>query len=371
MSIIGTVVSSRWVSNAKYRRGVGAGLALVLAFLSVWPRPYVASALLAPDDSAAALTGLFSGGAGVNLVSSLLGGRGSIEADLLVGRSNAVFTDVAQQLQQHGRFQGINPESLKAKLHRKIEVESERGSILKVSYKDHDPELARQIVDNFVKVLRSRLTTLSRDQAVEKRGIASRRMEEATRLYEAAQQALVAYRATHNFSTPEIQQGFSQGALAGLQGQLQGAQSTIALLEKTQGPDNIQLQNARDRVAVLQRQIADLETRGGTGSVQSLAKVNPEIAQYRNLLRNEGFAQGRYDIYKRYLESLTVQEVAAPLNLAIIDPPFIEPQRQYNAVPLGLLALLIVLAALAEFYIVGRPKPVLPPRQTAEDHRDI
>jgi uncharacterized protein involved in exopolysaccharide biosynthesis len=345
------VFSAPWVAHAGLRRGVCAGLAVILAILSIWPQPFHASALLAPDDSAAGLSGLFSGGSGINLVSSLLGGRGTIEADLLVGRSQAVLAAVAQKLHDQGRYRGMSLEKLEARLRHKVDVESARGSILQISTDNHDPRLAQLIIEDYVLVLRQRLTNLSRDQAIEKRRIAGERMEEATRLLDQSQKILNDYRASHHFSTPEIQQAFSQGTEIALQGQLEAAQSTLLTLEKTAGPDNIQLQTVRDRIQVLQRQISDIEARPGSGSIQSLSNVNPEVTEYRNLLRNEGFAMGRYDIYKRYLESLTVQEVAAPLNVDVIDPPFVDPQRHFNVLPLGLLSLLVMLAVIAEFYV--------------------
>lgn len=345
------LVSSPWVARAKLRRGVFAALVLLLTILSVWPRPYKASALLAPDDSAAGLTGLFSANGNVNLISSLLGGRGTIEADMLVGRSNAVFTAVAKKLHQQGRYRGMSVERLNARLRHKVTVEAERGSVLQISIKDHDPDLARQIVQNFVVALQQRLTTLSREQADAKRVIASQRMDEATRLYEQAHQVLNDYRASHNFTNPEVQQSVSQGGYVGLQAELQAAETTLQYLEKTLGPDNFRLQTARDRIQVLQQQIAKLETQPGSGSIQSLAKVSPEVAKYRDLLREEGFARGRYDIYKRYLESLSVQEVAAPLNMAVIDPPFIDPQRHFNTIPLGLLVLVLAFAVFVELYV--------------------
>ena len=354
-TIIEALAKAPWFLNQKIRRSALAAIALLLAGLSVWPRPYLASSMIAPDDSAAGLTGLFSGGGGINLISSLLGGRGTIEANLLVGRSNSVFTAVSQRLKKQGYYTDISVERLNAKLRRKVKVEAQRGSILEISIEDYDPKLAKQIVENFVIVLRQRLTVLSRQQAAAKQTIASERMEEATRQYEEAKRVLDAYRASHNFTNPEVQQGVSQGSYVGLQAELKASETTLRYLEKTLGPENIQLQNARDRVQVLAQQIANLETKPGSGSIQSLSKISPEVAKYKDLLRNEGFAQGRYDIYKRYLESLSVQEIAAPLNIAVLDPPFIDPQRQYNAIPLGLLALLIVFGIFAEFYIASRP----------------
>lgn len=340
------------MARARLRRGGFSILAFILAILSTWPEPFHASTLLAPDESSAGLSGLFSGGGGVNLVASLLGGpAGTIEADLLIGRSHAVFGGVAQKLLDQGLYRGFSLEKLETRLRHKVDVESARGSILEISVDDGDPGLARQIIEDFVLVLRQRLTKLSRDQAIEKRVVASESMNEATRLLDQQQQVLNAYQASHQFSSPDIQQVFSQGTELGLKGQLMGAQATLLSLQKVQGPDNIELQTVKSRIQDLQRQIADIQTRPGAGSIQSLSRVNPEVTEYRNLLRAEGFAQGRYDIYKRYLESLTVQEVAAPLNLDVIDPPFVDPQRHFNVVPLGLLALVIIFAIVAEFYM--------------------
>lgn len=369
-TIMEVLVSSPWVARARLRRSVFAALALLLAILSIWPRPYEASALLAPDDSAAGLTGLFSANGNVNLVSSLLGGRGTIEADMLVGRSDAVFTAVAKKLHQQGRYRGMSVDDLNARLRRKITVESERGSILQISIKDHDPDLARQIIDNFVVALRQRLTTLSRNQADAKRAIASQRMDEATRLYEQTHQILDDYRASHNFTTPEVQKSVSQAGYIGLQAQLQAAETTLRYLEKTVGPDNFRLQTARDQITVLERQIANLETKPGAGNIQSLAKVSPEVAKYRDLLRNEGFARGRYDIYKKYLESLTVQEVAAPLNMAVIDPPFIDPRRHFNIIPVGLLVLVLAFAVFVEIYLGPDSRLTRTDRQDAPERMD-
>lgn len=363
-------VKSPWIARPLHRRGTIAALALVMGVFSIWPRPYEASALLAPDDSAAGLTGLFSGGGGVNLISSLLGGRGTIEADLLVGRSNSVFTAVAKKLHEQGYYRDLSVDQVNARLRRDIEIESQRGSILQISIDEYNPELARQIIEDFVVELRHRLATLSREQADAKLAIAKDRMQEATRQYEQAQQALNTYRAAHNFTTPEVQQTVSQGSYVGLQAELEAATTTLNFLEKTLGPDNFQLQTARDRVRVLEQQIANLETKPGGGNIQSLAKISPEVAKYRDLLREEGFAQGRYDIYKRYLESLSVQDAAATLNMALLDPPFIDPRRHYNGIVLGLLVLWIAFGIFVEFYLVSAAGLSPVSRRTAVEEGD-
>jgi hypothetical protein len=54
-----------------------------------------------------------------------------------------------------------------------------------------------------------------------------------------------------------------------------------------------------------------------------------------------------------------VQEVAAPLNMDVVDPPFVDPQRHFNLIPLGLLALIVIFAVIAEFYIPPTVKRVI------------
>jgi uncharacterized protein involved in exopolysaccharide biosynthesis len=354
---MGAVLDSPWVANGLRRRIVLAALALVLAVLSVWPRPYLASTLLTPDDSAAGLSGLFGGGGGGNALAALLSGRGTIEADLLIGRSQAVVAGVAQRLHDQGRYKHDSLPRLEAKLRRKVDVEAVRGSVLQISTLDHDPNAARLIIEDYVQVVRRRLTELSRDQAVEKRVIARERMNDATVLLDKAQRTLNDYRAAHRFTGPDVQLGSAVGTAAGLQGQLEATKTTLLTMEQFDGPENIQVKATKDRVAVLERQIADIQRRGGAGGAASLSQLNPELTQYMNLSRDERYAAAEYDIYKRYLDALTVQEVAAPLNMDVIDPPYIDPERHFNAAPLGALALVLLLGVIAEFYLARPARP--------------
>ena len=356
-SLIDGVMGSPWVVRPWRRRIVLAVPALILAILSVWPRPYLASTLLAPDDSAAGLSGMFGGGGGGNLLASLLGGRGTIEADLLIGRSEAVMAGVAQRLQAQGFYRHTSPLRLQTSLRHKLDVEAVRGSILQVSTSDHDPDLARRIVEDFVFVLRQRLTQLSRDQAVDKRVIASVRMTEATAALQQAQRQMNEYRAAHHFTGPDVQLGSTVGVEIGLQAELETTEAALLTLEKFAGPDNIQVRATKAHTAILEKQIADLQSKSPAGGAPNLSQLNPQLTEYQNLMRDERYLEAQYDIYKRYLDTLTVQEVAAPLNMDVIDPPFVDPARHFNPGPLGALGLVLLFAIIAEVYL-ARPLPV-------------
>jgi uncharacterized protein involved in exopolysaccharide biosynthesis len=323
---------------------------LVLAILSIWPRPYVATTLLAPDDSASALSGLFGGGGGGNALAALLGGHGTLEADLLIGRSQAVVGEVARELQAQGLYRTLSEPRLEVRLHKKVEVEAVRGSVLKLSLVDHDSRRALKTIQIYARVMKERLTALSRNQAAEKRVVARERLEEATGKLELAQANLNAFRAVHTFTSADVQLGSALGTQAGLQAELEATQVAVQTLERFEGPENIQVQASQQRIGVLQRQIADLRGRGMPAG-DSLAKLNPELSHYNNLVRDQRYAETEYDIYRRYFDNITVQQVAAPLNMDVIDPPALDPDRHFNAAPLALLVLVVLFGIVAEFYL--------------------
>ncbi len=92
----------------------------------------------------------------------------------------------------------------------------------------------------------------------------------------------------------------------------------------------------------------------------TLAAMAQQSAQYLNLFRDEKFAEALYSVYTRFLEQVTVDELSANANMDVIEPPYVDPALQYNVPPAsGLLALVLIFALAAEFY-VARP-PVGPP----------
>ena len=79
--------------------------------------------------------------------------------------------------------------------------------------------------------------------------------------------------------------------------------------------------------------------------------MTPVLTEYANLFRNERFAEAEYEIYRRYLGTVSVEDLAADINMDIVEPPYVDPERQFNTPAVGALVLVILLGILAEFYI--------------------
>jgi len=283
------------------------------------------------------------GGGGLNL-SALLGQHQSIEGELAVSRSHAVARDVILRLRLIGRPGFRDADQAEVALRKKVNIEAVRGSIIQIKAQGADPAFARQLAAGYAAAIRDRLATLSLVQTAEKRAVAESRMSEATIDLAKAQAAIAQFREANKLAVPEAQLGAAVTQLALLQARLQAKQVQLGTLLQFATGENVQVR----------------ATPSGSGA-NTLAGIAAKDSEYYNLYRNERFAQILSDIYTRYLESTTIDEMSASNSVDLLEPAYVDPQRHLNVWAEGLLILVILAAITAEFYIL-RPPVGRPPR---------
>ena len=351
-SIMSVVFGARWFRDAWRRRLTFGVLALMFAILSVWPRPYVARAILAPEESSGGLSSLLAqAGALVNL-NTLVGNRGSIEDDLVVGRSQAIVRAVIAELNlvHHHGFSG--EAATEIRLRKMVDVSAIRGSVLQVEVRGHDPTLIQGIGAAYVKAIQTRLTALTLAQTAQKRAVAENRMRDASVRLANAQQAITQFRSANHLAAPEIQLGAGVSLLAGLQGRLDAKEAEVRALQQFATSRNVELQAAQAEVASLQSQIEKSRNSADTGGSPTLQGLNLVNSQYFNLYRDERFAETLYDVYNRYSEEIAIDELTANSNIEVVEPTYIDPDRQYNVFFVLLLVVDLCATFLAEAFIV-------------------
>ncbi len=317
-----------------------------------------------PDDSGgglAALLGNAGGGGALASLGALVGGHQSIESDLTIARSQAVANDVADRLRRGGLGRGKTPDRIAAALRHSVDIEAIRGGILQITVLDHDPAYAKSVVSDYVLALRGRLATLNLEQTEQKKVVAAERMAEATISLTRAQGALDRFRLANRLAVPQIQLGAGISLVTELQGKLQAQQAELQTLQQFATRDNIQVQATRAKIGALNNQIAAAQAGASQNSGPSVGAMTPKISEYEDLYRNENYAQAEYEIYKKYLDTITVEQLSATINLNIIEAPYVDSDRQFNARAIGALVLVLMLGVLAEFYL-ARPPPGQPSR---------
>ncbi len=359
-SIMDFVLGSRWARDPLKRRGTMAAAIVVLAVLCVWPRHYLAQAQLLPDDAGSVLSSLLgsaSGGTGGLLsLGNLIGNHPTVESDLTIARSQVVVADVVRRLRQEGRVSG-DLEREEIKLRHKTSLEAVRGSILKITFTDHDPAFAKAVVTDYVAATRARVAAISLEQAGQKKIVAQNRLEAATVDLAQSQAAIDRFRAENKLAQPEVQLGAAVALVTSLQAKLDAEQAQLSALQTFATGNNFQIQAEQAQVAALKAQINKAQAAENAGPGPSVGGLTPKITEYENLYRNERFAQAEFEIYQRYMGTVAVEELAAGINMDLIEPPFVDADRQYNTSAVGALFLVIMLSILAEFYIAQTYDP--------------
>lgn len=362
-TIIGTVMESRWMRNAARRRIATVLLVLLLGILCIWPEHYAAEAELMPQDNGGGLSGVLAeqaSGAILNL-GALAGNKPSIEADLTIARSHEVMAKTIARLNLTKRPGWGDARHAEVKLKKKVGVIAIRGSILQVTTHDRDPEFAKALAGAVAQSIQDRLAEVSLQQARNKREVALNRLAEATTRLANAQAALNQFRIANRLPAPEQQLGAGVGILAGLQSQLQAKEVQLRSLEQVATPDNIQIRVLQGEIASLRQQVAQAQNQGQGSGGPGLAGIAVVNTQYYNLYRDEKTAEVLYQVYNRYLEELTIDEMSANEAMYVIQPAYLNPNRQFNVWAVGLLLLVVMVAVGAEYYYF-KPFTITPVR---------
>ena len=358
-SILGSVMSGAWFREPRLRRIILAVAIVLAAFGAMFPRHYLAEAQLLPQEEggglAAALQGAGGGGGGLVNLSSLIGNKQPVEADLTIARSELVLNDILDRMGLLGRAGYRTRDEALRRLRSKIQVVSIRGSILQISVKDKDPKFAKALAAAAADAIQARLTTLNLAQTSEKRDVATNRVKAASDQLLRAQAALQQFRVAHRLGAPMQQLGVAVGLLANLQAQLQSKTVEIETLRRFEGPDNINLKAAEAELASLRSQVAQAQEAANNSGSSNLAYVASENAEYFNLYRDQIVAQLLYEVYRKYLEEVTVDTLSANENMILMQPAYVHPERQYNMPAVAIFVVLVILGITAEFYVAAPP----------------
>lgn len=344
-----------FAADGRNRRLVYIVLALILAVLCVFPRPWVARGKIVPDNaSASALSSVFGalGGGRVQNFATLFGDRGTVEIALSIARSQSIADEVIQRerLVAPGSFDSLRAAQLA--LADRVKVYSLTGGMLEVQTRSSDPDWALRLTRAYLKTIAKRLADYGTEQNARKRRIVEDRMREAISRLARAEAELNAFKRINRLPDPEQELGAQLSLRTGLEGQLRAKLVQLASLSQTAGNENPALIVLETEIAALRRQIAAATQRSSSDTGLSASGISAISLQYANLFRQYTFAQNIYDIYSRSAEEVAVQDIVAQDvgQAALVDPPHVDVERYYNSWALALLGLLALGIFVGEFY---------------------
>jgi hypothetical protein len=343
-------------TTARTRRRIYAGLALVLAILCLFPTPYLSRARIMPQDTnnAAGITGLMTliGGQSQNVATLLGGGRPSNDLYLIIGRSDAVQQRVVDALKMVGPDGYSSPAKAKRALERKVDVNLLLGGVMEIQSKTWDPKESQRLTGAYVEAVSKELASFGEQLIVNKRRIIDRRFSTAKDRVAETEIALNEFRRANNLAAPEAQLGNELSLRTALQAQLQAKQVELQTLQQFSGPENPTLRAVQTEIAALREKISRTAAPSTDSAGPNLAGSSRLTTRYLNLYRDYRLAQAMYEVYVRSNEQLALDQMAAETAsyVQIIDPAYLDVDRQYNIWAVALLGFVLLMVVFTEVY---------------------
>ncbi len=359
-SVIGTITSLSWLARFRTRALVFGLLILLFAVLAVFPQHYRAATTLTPSDPQS--LGLSGTLGQLGAMNGVFTNQASIEVALRVGNSANVRDLVIKRLRLNDRLAISDRGALHRWLDRHVTVRSLRGGIISIEMKELDQDLARDIVSAYAAATQERLAEISRTQTAYKRNVLEQLVANAGQQLATAQAAYDDFRLRNRNPTPDVAFSAVSQRIPGLENRIKGKEIELAAAQQVYGEDNNAIRQMKTEIAQLRQQV--LETQSSTKAGDSVGRAVEESSQLFKLQRELQLARTLYDSYLRFLQGTTVENLTSTANVRILEPAFVDTERQvwWPAASVALALLLLWLAI--EFY---RLRPPLGARLSPEE----
>lgn len=335
-----------------WRRALIFGLlTLACVLLAFFPERYRAAATLTPTDPQS--LGLSGTLGQLGAINSVFGNQAAVEVALRVTNSVLARNRVINELKLEQRT-GKPPLELHRWLERKVTARSLRGGIILIEMQDRDSDLAQDIVAAYAQATQDRLADISRRQTAYKRDILVQLVDEASVRLSQAQAVYDRFRLSNQTPSPETAVEAVSYRIPALEGAIKAKQVQIASARQLFTDENPVVRQELAELAALQAQLAQVRmTSGLTNS--TVGRAVSTSSQLYKLERDLALARSLYDSYLRFLQGTTVEDLTSTANVRMLEPPFVDTDRQVWW-PLAAVAIAIFLLWLAiEFYRLRPP----------------
>jgi len=350
-SLIGRLSHSRLLGNDLWRRTIFIVLIAIFGFLALFPRHYRAVVSLTPADPASlGLSGTLSQlGAG----SSIFGSQIAIDVSVKIARSLYVRDTVSRQLDLPKRLHMTNLQAVRW-LEHSVYVQTLRGGIVQIETRNRDPDFGLKIVAAYSDAVRNQLGIISRGQTDYKRKVLEKLVAQSRDRLTRAQAAYNDFRRQTKYGDPQSALATVASRVPSLEAQIIAKRGEINTLSHFATGNNLQVRKAEADLVELQRQLTEAksEQAGQQGSVEQVVQ---QTTKEQKLERELNISRELYYSYERYLQGTIVEYLTSTANIRILEPAYIDPDRQFNIAPLALAVLILLIGLAIEFYRLRPP----------------
>ncbi|MEJ7925880.1 hypothetical protein WG908_03810 [Sphingobium sp. AN641] len=358
-SFVGTITGLRWLSHFRARALVFGLPILLFALLSVFPERHRAAVTLTPTDPQS--LGLSGTLGQLGAINNVFGNQAAVEIALRVGKSYYVRNIVIDRTKLDKRL-GKDRLALHRWLDRQVDIRSLRGGIILIEMQRRDGALARDIVAAYATAIQERLGQISRTQTAYKRGVLRQLVSEASGDLAQAQAAYDAFRLRNRNPSPLAEAAIVTDRIMNLESAIKAKQIALETARQLYTDDNVMITQIKAEIVAIRRQLE--EVKGTQSAVEgTVGNAVAQSSQLFKLERELGIQRALYDSYLRFLEGTAVENLTSSANVRILEPPFVDSERQIWWPAAAVAIALAMLWAAIEFY---RLRPPVGARVTPE-----
>lgn len=347
----GSMATSRMFSTL-WRRAMLFGMTIaVCVVLALFPQRYRAAVTLAPTDpSSLGLSGTLGQ---LGALNSVFGTQAAIEVALRVGNGIAVRDIVISRLGLEKRL-GKSRVEIHRWLEGQVTVRSLRGGIIVIEMQSRDAELARKIVEAYASATQERLGQISRKQTSYKRDILVRLANEASDNLGRAQAAYDQFRMRNRSPDPMAEVEVVTSRIAQLQGTIKAKQVAMNAALQIYTPSNPIIQQMNAEIGAMQQQLRQIKTTDSQNDITVGRAVSASSGLFK-FERELVIQRTLYDSYLKFLQGTSVEDLTSTANVRVLEPPYIDTERQFWWPALAGAFGLALLWGAIEFYRLRPP----------------
>ena len=350
-TLIGTLARGRGLKQPWQRRTIFAVLIAIFVLLAFYPERHRAAVTLTPSEPPN--LGFNPAQVQLGALTSVFGNQAAIEMALKVASSVQVRDRVADELKLQDKL-GLDRVATHRWLEREVDIRALRGGIMQIEVKLGDADFAKQIVQSFEEATRQQLAEINRNQTAYKRDVLLKLVSEASDRLARAQGAFDSFRLRTRSPDPTVEAGIAGSRVTALQQAMKNKELELAAARQFYTDDHMSVRQLRAEITELRGQLAQAEATS-PAQEEGVGRAVFTSTQYRRLQRELSIAQTLYDTYMRLLESTTVDDMTSTANVRVLEPAFVDTERQLNYPALAVALALLLLWLAIEFYWLRPP----------------